>query len=309
MAVDVIMPRLSDSMEEGTVLRWLKSAGDPVSVGDELAEIETDKANMTFEAEADGVLLEIVVAEGETAPLGGLLARIGAPEEQPATAPAASLAAADRVGGSEDARPAAEGRTGAHPEGHRPRSGWSGPARSSAGTQPSNGRVSASPVARRLAAQRGVELAGVTGTGPRGRIVKRDVEAAVVAAPVSAVAPAAAAPGATAAAPVPSTGGGGRGEAEVQELSRLQQVIARRMAESKATIPDFALWADVDMSACVALRGQMKAMTEKAPSYNDMIVKAAALALRDFPQANASWRDGAIELHGRVNVGVAVAAD
>jgi len=319
MAVDVTMPRLSDSMEEGTVLRWLKAAGDPVAVGDELAEIETDKANMTFEAEADGVLLEILVSEGESAPLGAPLARIGAPGESVAapTEPAASAAPAgpatstthaDRAGGGEDARPAAEGRTGAHPE-------PTGPARHAAELDPkaaqaANGRPAASPVARRLAAQHGIELATLTGTGPRGRIVKRDVEAAVVAAPASRVDPAAPADGATAAPPASSSAGaGGRGAATVQQLSRLQQVVARRMAESKATIPDFALWADVDMSACVELRNQLKALAEKPPSFNDMVVKAAALALREHPLANASWKDGAIELHERVNVGVAVAAD
>ena len=168
-----------------------------------------------------------------------------------------------------------------------------------------NGRVKASPVARRIARERGVDLAGVTGTGPGGRIVKVDVEAA----------PPAAAPRAAGAPPgpvAPGERGSGKGEVTTEELSRTQQTIARRMAESKATVPDIHISTDVDMASAVALREQLKALAtdeRPAPSYNDLVVKAAALALREFPRANGAYKDGRFELYERVNVGVAVAAE
>ncbi|MGB2710425.1 MAG: dihydrolipoamide acetyltransferase family protein, partial [Conexibacter sp.] len=167
----------------------------------------------------------------------------------------------------------------------------------------------ASPVARRLAKELGVDLASVQGSGPGGRIVKADVEGvqpAPAAAPVAAPAPAA-----TPVAVVSGDAGSGKGEASTVELSRLQQTIARRMAETKATVPEFTLSTEVDMAAAVALRDQLKALaTEQspAPSFNDLVVKAAALALRDFPRANGAYKDGKFELYSRVNVGVAVAA-
>jgi pyruvate dehydrogenase E2 component (dihydrolipoamide acetyltransferase) len=176
-----------------------------------------------------------------------------------------------------------------------------------------NGRVKASPVARRLAREQGVDLAAVTGTGPGGRIVKADVEAAGSAPPAE---PAQAAPApAAASAPgpiAPGERGGGKGETAVEELSRTQQTIARRMAESKATVPDFQVSTEVDMAAAVAVREQLKALASEehpAPSYNDFVVKAAALALREFPRANGAYKDGRFELYERVNVGVAVAAE
>jgi pyruvate dehydrogenase E2 component (dihydrolipoamide acetyltransferase) len=160
-------------------------------------------------------------------------------------------------------------------------------------------RVKASPLARRIARERGVELAALAGSGPGGRIVRADVEA--LAAP---------APAAASAASVSTA----KGETTVIELTRTQQTIARRMAESKATIPDFSLQLDVDMEACVELRAELKAIahgpeSDHAPTYNDMVVKACALALREHPLVNGSYRDGQAELHSRVNVGIAVATD
>ncbi len=179
----------------------------------------------------------------------------------------------------------------------------------------------ASPVARRVAQENGVDLHGLSGSGPGGRIVKADVEAATGAPPTAG--PPAAPPDSSPEhiAPPASVEGvaSAKGESTTQELSRTQRTIARRMAESKATIPDFTLDVDVDMEECVALRTQLKALAQNAgpgqppvhpaPTYNDMVVKAAALALREYPRANASYRDGAFELHARVNVGVAVATD
>ena len=278
---DVAMPRLSDSMEEGTILKWLKSDGDDVATGEELVEIETDKANMTYESDAAGTLV-IVAQEGDTLPVGDTIARIGE-------------------------APQADGRDDDH--GSAEAEGAAITAIESA----DDDRVLASPVAKRMARELGIELAGVNGTGPGGRIVKADVEAA-------GGEPRPQAPGEPAAgeapptpAPVTKTGGGtAKGEVVRQELTRLQQVVARRMAESKATAPEFVLNAEIEMDAALSLRKQLKELarsTERpSPSVNDMVVKACALALRDFPRANGAYRDGQFELYSRVNVGIAVAA-
>jgi len=323
---DVVMPRLSDSMEEGTILRWLRASGDEVSRGEEIVEIETDKANMTYEADADGTL-EIVAEEGATLPIGELIARIGggsAAGVASTEAQTAERAGPVRPGPTHPGAPtgpAAGARASSPPPA---RSAEAADAESAAAPSPSipvaeapNGRVKASPIARRLARERGVDLAALTGTGPGGRIVKADVEAAGaarVAAPAPA-APAPAAPSAPAEVPGPVTAGergGGKGETRVEELSRTQQTIARRMAEAKATVPDFHVSTEVDMAAAVAVREQLKALAtdeHPAPSYNDFVVKAAALALREFPRANGAYKDGRFERYERVNVGVAVAAE
>ncbi len=317
---DVAMPRLSDSMEEGTILKWLKSDGDEVSRGDELVEIETDKANMTYEADQDGAL-KIVAQEGDTLAVGETIAQIGggssaegngaAPAEQEreeggdedggGSEPATATAEAEPPQESEE--PAAEPDSQEAPE---PSDG-------------DNGRVKASPVARRMARELGLELGQVQGTGPGGRIVKADVEAASkggapqAAAPAEA-APAEPAPAAEEKAPPPAVVSGdaqtGKGETETQDLSRLQQTVARRMAESKATAPEFVLNIDVDMDEAVDLRKRLKAAAaegQPVPSFNDFVVKASALALLEFPRANGAYRDGKFELYSRVNVGVAVA--
>jgi len=269
---DVVMPRLSDSMEEGTILQWMKQVGDQVEVGDELVEIETDKANMAYESDLAGTLTEIVVQEGETVPIGAPIARVG---EGDGAEPA-------RSGAEEKAEPATE-----------PVVAPARPAEEGGGQRPK-----ASPLARRLAQERGLDLAGVKGSGPGGRIVKADVEKA-------GAAPAAPAQGA---GPGPETA---KGQVSYEELSKLQATIARRMAESKATAPHFYLQAEVDMSRAVEARRRLKAAApegEVVPSFNDMVVKACALALRGHPRANGAYRDGRFELHSRVNVGVAVAA-
>jgi len=305
---DVVMPRLSDSMEEGTILRWLVDDGAEVARGQEIAEIETDKANMTYEADASGVL-EIVAEEGSTLPIGELIARIGGAGASTSEAPA-ELRAGPVGSGRARSAEAADA------------AGATAPSRSMPSAEAPNGRVKASPIARRLARERGVDLAVLTGTGPGGRIVKADVEAAGAAPPAApaAAAPAAApqapaAPPSPAAAPapvLPGERGGGKGETQVEELSRTQQTIARRMAEAKATVPDFHVSTEVDMAAAVAVREQLKALAtdeHPAPSYNDFVVKAAALALREFPRANGAYKDGRFERYERVNVGVAVAAE
>jgi pyruvate dehydrogenase E2 component (dihydrolipoamide acetyltransferase) len=261
---EVVMPRLSDLMEEGTIVRWLKQDGDEVSEGEPLAEVETDKATVTFDADADGTL-RILVGEGETVPIGKPIAQIG---EAGAPAPA------ERAGNGGEKAPAE--RAG-------------------------NGRAKASPLARRIARESGVDLSQLAGSGPGGRIVSSDVTAAASPSPAAPPSPGPAARPA-----------GNKGEVTIQQPSRIQVQIAQRMAESKATIPDFTLNTEVAMEQAVALRDQLRKAGragDALPSYNDMIVKACGLALHEHPRANAAYRDGAFELYERVNVGIAVAAE
>jgi pyruvate dehydrogenase E2 component (dihydrolipoamide acetyltransferase) len=253
---EVVMPRLSDSMEEGTIVRWLKQDGENVTQGEPLAEVETDKATVTFDADADGTL-RILVGEGETVAIGKPIAEI------------------------------AEIGDVATPE------------------REANGRAKASPLARRLARESGVDLSLLTGSGPGGRIIKSDVTAAA-----QPTAPTAPKPPLT--AEPPSRPAGNKGAVTVQQPTRTQVQIAQRMSESRATIPAFALHADVDMDPAVTMRAQLREAARSGdvvPSYNDMVIKACGLALHDHPRANAAYRDGAFELYERVNVGIAVATD
>ncbi len=297
---EMVMPRLSDTMEEGTILRWLKADGEHVARGEELVEIETDKANMTYESDQEGVL-RIVAQEGDTLAVGQTIAHIG--EAGEAQAP-------DEKSSSEQTSPATQGSSAAHVP---PAEADQGTPSTAAVGEHDDQRVKASPVARRAAKEKNVDLQSLSGSGPGGRIVKADVEAAES----NRQATGEHEEGAEPAAPAALVEGvaAAKGETSVQELSRTQRTIARRMAESKATIPDFTLTMDVDMEECVALRTQLKELARGAgadhppPTYNDMVLKASALALREYPRANASYRDGSFELHSRVNVGVAVATD
>jgi pyruvate dehydrogenase E2 component (dihydrolipoamide acetyltransferase) len=253
---EVVMPRLSDSMEEGTIVRWLKQDGERVSEGEPLAEVETDKATVTFDADAEGTL-HILVGEGETVPIGKPIAQIGeAPVPVSVPVPASVPA------------PVPEPAPGPEPR-----------------ERAANGRPKASPLARRLARESGIELSQLSGSGPGGRIVKADVAAA--------------------APPAPPPARGNKGAVTIHRPSRVQTQIAQRMAESKATIPDFTLRTEVDMDHAVAMRHQLH--SDPVPTYNDMVVKACAIALREHPRANAAYRDGAFELYERINVGIAVA--
>ncbi|HEX8205438.1 MAG TPA: dihydrolipoamide acetyltransferase family protein [Solirubrobacteraceae bacterium] len=348
---EITMPRLSDSMEEGTILKWLVSEGDEVSKGQEIAEIETDKATMTYEADEEGVF-HPVAGEGDTLPIGEVIATIG--EDAPAKSNGkASKDEAEAEDSEEDeaepeeeeekkAEPEEEEEDKAEPEGEKKEEEPEAKAEDSGGDASSNGagsgeRVKASPVARRLAKEKDVDLASVEGTGPGGRIVKADVEKAASgeAKPAKkeraeakkekaeakedgkaeekqaepAAASSAASPGTS--EPKVAETGTTKGDVSVVELTRVQQVVARRMAEAKATIPDFTLVTEVDMEQCVGLRARLKEIAGEdtvVPSYNDMVVKASAAALRDHPRANGSYKDGKFELYSRVNVGVAVAA-
>ena len=323
---DVVMPRLSDSMEEGTVIKWLKAVGDEVAVGDELVEIETDKANMVYEADTAGKLSEIVADEGETLPIGETIARIGGEVGGGGSNGAGGGAAEGAVSSgapAEEAPSPSEERPAAVADGGEPSepapSPTPEPAPAAPTATPADGdgsqRVKASPIARRIAKDRGVDVSSLQGSGPGGRVIKKDVEEAA-ADGGGAQAPAAApsAPGVQAVpsgAPASGDLETAKGSTEVVELSRLQQTVARRMAESKATAPHFYLQAEIDMTQAVEGRKALKAAAaegDAVPTFNDMVVKACALALREFPRANGAYRDGRIELYSRVNVGVAVAA-
>ncbi len=314
MAEDIVMPRLSDSMEEGTVLKWMKSVGDEVALGDELVEIETDKANMVFEADAAGTLIEIIAGEGDTLPIGEVIARVGDASE--------ASTGGDQASGGDDGDggkappdrprvPAADSPEDPPPAPAAPEESAPAPA---ASTSPpaerqgdGNGRVKASPIARRIAEEKGVDLATLTGSGPGGRIIKVDVEGAEPGAAPAAPAAAPAAAGGSAERPETA-----KGTVETVELTKLQQTVSRRMAESKATAPHFYLQANIDMSAAFEARARLKAAAsegELIPSFNDMVVKACAIALREYPRANGAYRDGRWELYSRINVGIAVAGD
>jgi pyruvate dehydrogenase E2 component (dihydrolipoamide acetyltransferase) len=303
MATDVVMPRLSDSMEEGTVLKWLVQEGGEVKRGEPLVEIETDKANMTYDADTDGVLVEVIAKEGDTLDVGEVIARVGEPGEALDSRPQTPEKE------TPDRRPQTPEAEGAE----SPVATEDAPSRQPAAPSDGDGRVKASPVARRMASEMGVELARLEGSGPGGRIVKADVEAAAkgdgAEAPAREEERVSAETRPAPAAAEPQRGeAGAKGHVEVHELTRLQQTVSRRMAESKATAPDFALSLDVDMTAAVELRKRLKEVTDPAPSFNDMVVKAVAVALREFPRVNAAYRDGKFEWYSRVNVGIAVAA-
>jgi pyruvate dehydrogenase E2 component (dihydrolipoamide acetyltransferase) len=322
---DVVMPRLSDSMEEGTILQWLKGVGDEVAVGDELVEIETDKANMAYESDVAGTLSEILVEEGETVAIGTPIARVGGDSEASSRDDQGSTASsAGPVAAGDPPPPAvAKASSGAVPPTAPPADeAINAPADSNGDGE----RTKASPVARRIAKEKQLDLAQLQGSGPGGRIVKADVERAATSAggadsggprteaepppagPPEAVAgPADVAAGPSSAGP-PETA---KGTVSYEDPSKLQSTVARRMSESKATAPHFYLEAEIDMSRLVAARSQIKAGAKEGdvvPSFNDMVVKACALALREHPRANGAYRDGRFELYSRVNVGVAVAA-
>jgi pyruvate dehydrogenase E2 component (dihydrolipoamide acetyltransferase) len=305
---DLVMPRLSDSMEEGTILKWLKGVGDSVAVGDELVEIETDKANMVYEADEAGTITELLAEEGDTLPIGEPIARVGEASgvsSEPAGGNGGPPSAREVDGpdpGEESKSQTVAGRAPDPTTGAAPAPTASPPTQPV--SRPDGERIKASPIARRIASERGVDLAALSGSGPGGRIVKADVESAgtsAAPAPVAAAAP-------TGAAERPETA---KGTTEVQELTKLQQIVARRMAESKATAPHFYLETEIDMSRCVGARARIKEAAkegEVVPSFNDMVVKAAGIALREFPRANGAYKDGRFELYSRVNVGIAVAA-
>lgn len=301
MAVEVPMPRLSDTMEQGTIARWVKQEGDHVVAGDVIAEIDTDKATMELTAYDDGVLLKILIGEGESADLGTPIALIGAEgEEVPETAVrenGPSQQAATRATPPEQPR-------GAEPSQREPAD------RRDADVE-ATGEVKASPIARRMAVDAGLDLRGMAGkgSGPDGRIVKVDVERAL--GDEDRLGRAAAGP--TIAARVtpdlpPSV------EEEVVDATPMLRAVAQRMSESKATVPHFYLNDEIDMGPALELRKELnQALADEDEdekiSINDLVVRAVAVALVENPKFHRSWHDGKLVLHKRAHVGIAVALD
>ena len=293
MAIAVEMPKMSDTMEEGVLVSWLVEEGASLSSGDIIAQVETDKATMDLEVYDDGILLKIVSQEGASIPIGGLIAILGKKGEDisdllsqyggdgsptSAATPAPSVESMDSVVEAE-------------------------PVGGDGAVASSDGRVKASPLARRIAADKSVDLGAVTGSGPEGRIIKRDVEAAASSTRQS-----------KPAAPAYSASTADR-PSEVIPISQMRKTIARRLGESKFSAPHFYLNVDIDMEQAIEARARMNATAENSGrskvSFNDLVVKASALALKDHPAINASWleKEGQMRRHSAIHVAIAVAID
>src|SRR3989449_2467494 len=293
---DINMPKLSDTMEEGTIVEWKKKSGDEVKTGEVLAEVESDKATFDLEADADGVL-QILVDQGVPAKIGAPIARIGeagaeapAPKAKPKEPETPPTVAAERAPEEKSAPPSPSGASR-----HLPTSGEELATRD--GRQ--DGReIKASPLARRLADEMGVDLASLKGSGPEGRIVKEDVIAAGGSRPKS-----------DRRRPMPTTERAAGPDVEVVEPTRMQATIARRMAESKSTVPEFQVTVEARVDLAVSLRQQLKDSVSGAEkvTMTDFLVRACALALRKFPEVNSSWVDGKFQRKRAVNIGLAVA--
>ncbi len=300
--VEVIsMPRLSDTMEEGTVASWLKNVGDKVEEGDILAEIETDKATMEFESFYEGTLLYVGIGEGETAPVDSLLAIIG-PEGTDVDGIVAAQKAGTLTTGD---TPADEPKQDSTPEVLAQVADETPAAATTENT--SGGRIFASPLAKKIAKDKGINLADIKGSGDNGRIVKKDVENYI---PAAKVATPEAAP-ATSSSPAPVTNFAIAGEENTSEVknSQMRKAIAKALGNSKFSAPHFYLNIEVDMENAMASRKMINAIPDTKVSFNDMVVKACAMALRKHPQVNTTWSENATMYHSHIHVGVAVAVD
>lgn len=321
MAIKITMPALSPTMEEGNLAKWLVKEGDKVSAGDVIAEIETDKATMEVEAVDEGIVAKLVVAGGtEGVKVNALIAVLAEDGEDVAEAAKAASGDAPAAAPKAEAAPAAApAPVAAAPAATPAPAAALAPVAAPAAK---GERLFASPLARRIAKEAGVELSAVSGTGPHGRIVRKDVEAAIAS---GVKAPAAATP--SAAAPQAAVASGASDEATLKMFEEgsyelvphdgMRKTIARRLMESKLTVPHFYLTIDCELDALLALRAQLNAAapvikTEKGevPAYklsvNDLVIKATALALRDIPEANVSWTDAGMVKHKHSDVGVAV---
>ncbi len=285
MAIKIQMPKLSDTMDTGRIIKWLKKEGEQVAPGDVLAEVETDKANMDMEAYDEGTLVKIVAKEGERVPIGGLIGVLGDAGEDvsaivnEAQAAPSGEAVEEPVGESEmsqeQATPAAAPQQREVPPAPQP--------------SKDNGRLKASPLAKRLARDRGIDLESVRGTGTAGRIVKRDVETFVPAAGRRAVS---------------------SGEYKDEPLSMMRESIAKRLSQSNVEAPHFFLTVEVNMENAIAFRESLNGFDDETKiSFNDIIVKACAVALQKHPEVNATFMKDKIRMFGDVHIGVAVAID
>lgn len=296
MAIKIEMPKLSDTMEEGVIASWNVEEGDKVEAGDIIAEVETDKATMEVEAFDEGTVLKILVDAGDAVPLGGLMAVLG--EEGEDISDILDSAGSADSGSSEEKEEAKESASEEKEE-----SSGSGEATltspksesSSSDSTGEHGRILASPLARKMAEDKGIDLSSVDGSGPNGRIVKADIEDYKESAPAAATA---------------STQSFESIESKEIKVSQMRKVIARRLSESKFTNPHFYETIDIDMKAAIAARKQMNDTNEDVKiSFNDIVVKACATALTRHQYVNSSWNDDVIKQHGDVHVSVAVAIE
>lgn len=321
MAEIIYMPKLSDTMTEGVVAEWTKKVGDPVSNGEVIAEIETDKATMEFESFYDGVLLHIGVEKGKTAPVNSILAIIGdagedisallkdgkapAPangEEKKESSSSDKSADANKETSSdkpkseskEDLKTAEESETSVPSESKSGSESKPTPETKSAPVTNASGRTFASPLARKIAEDKGIDIAAVAGTGGSGRVVKRDIDRYVPYVPAE-----------RGALTVPT----GEESYNDESISQMRKTIARRLAESKFTAPHFYLTLDIDMDNAIKARKSMNQVEGVKISFNDMVVKAVAMSLRQHPNVNSSWLDDVIRRNHHVHIGVAVAVE
>jgi len=289
MAVKVEMPKLSDTMEEGVIAAWNVEEGDTVESGDVIAEVETDKATMEVEVFDAGTILKVLVDEGDAVPLGGLIAVIGEEGEDISDI----LKEAESDSGSKDSsdekEQEADKKSDEEEESFDP---VFGDLDKKGNGQPDDGRIKASPLARKMAEEKGIKLANVEGSGPHGRIIKRDIESYEPSK----------APAATPAATVSR-------EDKEHRVSQMRKTIARRLSESKFSSPHYYETIDIDMSAVWDARKQLNEISDTKISFNDIVVKAVATALRQHPDINSSWQGDKIIEHGDVNVAVAVGID
>ncbi|MBI1190341.1 MAG: biotin/lipoyl-binding protein [Tepidisphaera sp.] len=313
MPIKVEMPRLSDTMQAGTVVKWNVKPGDTVKSGQAIADIETDKATMELQSFDDGVVAAIPVPEGQSVPIGTVILVLAAAGEDvkaaaasagTGAAPAAAPSKAAAGGQTAASTPSSGGTATLAPESN----GHHGAA------EQAGGRVFASPLAKKIAEEAGVSLQGLHGTGPSGRIIRKDVEQAIAggAKMAPAAGGAAAAPQRMAPAPLPPAGASL--EAKRVTLSNMRRVIAQRLSESKSTIPHYQVTVDIDMDALLALRAQLNEQLSTQGvklSVNDFIVRACALGMHEHPYVNSRWvgtpGQEAIEIIGQVNIGIAIA--
>ena len=303
MAVKIEMPKLSDTMEEGVIAKWNVKEGDKVSSGDVIAEVETDKATMEVEVFDDGTILKIMAEEGEAIPLGGLIAIVGEEGED----------ISDLVDGSGDGEKAAKETKSESKESEKEKKKEGGDSddfdpilgdieKSDSEESPTtdsasdNGRIKASPLAKKMAEEKGIELSSVKGSGPDGRIVKRDIESYQPKEEKKSAVSA-------------SAGSFDSEESEDVKISQMRKTIARRLSESKFSNPHFYETIDIDMEEAIRARTSLNEVSDVKISFNDIVVKACASALRRHPAVNSSWLDDVIRKHGDVNVAVAVAIE
>jgi pyruvate dehydrogenase E2 component (dihydrolipoamide acetyltransferase) len=320
-------------MDAGTLLRWLKNEGDPVERGEAIAEIETDKVNIEIEAFESGVLRKTLITEGTTVPVGEAIAIIGTADEPiesangasaPSPAPTPAAAPADvppPAATAEPAPPPAQPTPSPTPAQLQAPPAAVAPTAPATNGAASGERLRTSPLVRRLAAEHGIDLSGVRGTGPHGRIVKRDIEGLMTgarpattpapAAPVPAPAPAPVAATAPPAAPEPAPQAPVAAPGELVELTRIRQTIGKRMGQSFQQAPHFYVTSAIDMGKAMDVRARINEEVDDASklSVNDLIVKAAAMALREFPVLNSSYVDGKMQTHASIDVGIAVALE